>query len=184
MIVTITQNVNQNLISYNQEVNTFNVIITPVITQNSKITISEMGTQGIPGNQGIQGIKGDIGEQGDKGDSSSLISKISGENIPSYTPVVIINNLAYKLDSSNTNHKFAFMGFSKNGTSIGQTCEIIQDGEITLTGWGLTPNIHYLAGTNGSIILTNNSITNFTKIIGYATSADSLKILNYLTILK
>lgn len=192
MIVTITQNVNKNLISYNQDINQFNVKITPTADSN-KITITEMGTQGLQGIQGIQGVVGPTGAQGmqgiqgvkgDKGDSFSIILKTSGESIPSYTPVAIINNLAYKFDSSNINHQFAFSGFSQNGTSAGQICEIVQEGEIILNGWGLTPNNHYLAGENGTMILTNNSNTNFTKVIGYATTANSLKILNYLTILK
>jgi hypothetical protein len=111
--------------------------------------------------------------------------KISAESIPSHTPIAIYNNLAYKLDSSNPLHQFAFVGFSKNGTSLGQSCIIQQIGEITLNGWGLTQNRQYLAGTAGSIILDNTTLTNFTKVVGYSVTTDTLQIIkDYTTINK
>jgi hypothetical protein len=108
------------------------------------------------------------------GDGNLL--KISAENIPSYTPVAIYNNQAYKLDNLNPLHQFAFVGFSTNGTTIGQTCIIQQIGELTLSGWGLIQNSHYLAGASGAI-QTDNTGVGFTKVIGYATTTDTLQIL-------
>jgi hypothetical protein len=105
------------------------------------------------------------------------IEKVSAENIPSYTPIAIVNNQAYKFDASNINHQFAFAGFSKNGTSIGQICLIQQQGELELVGWGLTPNQQYLAGTAGAIVMDNMTLNNFTKVIGYATTTDTLQII-------
>ena len=107
----------------------------------------------------------------------NTIEKISGESIPSHTPIAIYNNLAYKFDASNINHQFAFAGFSKNGTTIGQTCLIQQQGEIELVGWGLTPNQQYLAGTAGAIVVDNITLNNFTKVLGYATTTDTLQII-------
>jgi hypothetical protein len=121
-------------------------------------------------------VVSDIGLQGPKGDFENLI-KVSAESIPSYTPVAIYNNLAYKLDASNPLHQFAFVGFSINGTSTGQNCEIKQLGELTLYGWGLTPNQQYLAGINGTLITENLSSSNFTKVIGYAVTSDKLEII-------
>jgi len=113
----------------------------------------------------------------------NIISYISAEAIPSYTPVAIYNNLAYKLDASNTNHQFAFVGFSTNGTIAGQTCLIQQIGELELIGWGLTPNTQYLAGTAGTIVTNNTTPNNFTKVIGYATTSNKLQIIkDYTTI--
>jgi len=103
--------------------------------------------------------------------------KVSAESIPSHTPVAIVNNQAYKLNASNPLHQFAFVGFSENGTSIGQNCRIKQIGEIVLVGWGLTPNQHYLIGANGTLITNNVSNTNFTKVIGYATDSNTLQII-------
>lgn len=117
--------------------------------------------------------------------NSILLQKYSGENIPSYTPVAVYNNIAYKLDASNPLHKFAFAGFSTNGTTIGQVCRIKQIGEIELVGWNLTPNTHYLASNNGLMVTDNTSGTNFTKVIGYATTTDKLNIIkDYSSILK
>lgn len=112
------------------------------------------------------------------------LQKVSGENIPSYTPIAIINNLAYKLDNLNSSHQFAFVGFSINGTSTGQICKVQQIGEVTLQGWNLTPNTQYLAGDTGALQTINNS-AGFTKVIGYATTANSLQIIkDYTTINK
>ena len=113
------------------------------------------------------------------------IEKISAENIPSHTPIAIIDNQAYKFDASNVNHKFAFAGFSKNGTSIGQACSIQQQGEIELVGWGLTPNQQYLAGTSGAIVTDNVVLDNFTKVLGHATTTNTLQIIkDYTPIIK
>ena len=110
-------------------------------------------------------------------EDENTLEKVSAENIPSHTPIAIINNQAYKFDASNINHQFAFAGFSKNGTTTGQTCLIQQQGEIELVGWGLTPNQQYLAGTSGAIVVDNTTLNNFTKVLGYATTTDTLQII-------
>lgn len=107
----------------------------------------------------------------------NYIEKISAEAIPSHTPIAIIGDFAYKLDASNSAHQFAFAGFSINGTSQDQYCHIQEKGEITLSGWGLTANAQYLCGASGTLILQNISPTNFTKIIGYARTSDTLEII-------
>jgi hypothetical protein len=115
----------------------------------------------------------------------NIIEKVSAENIPSYTPVAIINNQAYKFDASNINHQFAFSGFSKNGTSAGQMCLIQYQGELTLLGWGLIPSTQYLADVSGMITIDNTNSNNFTKVLGYAISEDTLQIIkDYTTINK
>ena len=112
------------------------------------------------------------------------IEKISAESIPSHTPVAIYNNQAYKLDNLNPLHQFSFAGFSTNGTSIGESCIIQQEGEISLLAWGLTPDAQYLASTNG-VIQLNNISAGFTKVIGYAINSDTLRIIKeYTTINK
>ena len=110
-------------------------------------------------------------------EDENTIEKVSAENIPSHTPIAIVNNQAYKFDASNINHQFAFAGFSKNGTISGQTCLIQQQGEIELIGWGLIPNQQYLAGTAGAIVVDNITLNNFTKVLGYATTTDTLQII-------
>lgn len=116
---------------------------------------------------------------------AKIKTAFSGEVIPSYTPVVTIENMVYKLDPTNIEHQFAFCGFSTNGTSEGEICNILQEGELELLNWGLIPGQHYLAGPNGTLITQNNDINSFTKVIGYAVSSDKLKIINnYTTITK
>jgi len=119
----------------------------------------------------------DVGLQGLQGEAGNIIVKVGGENINSHTPVAIINNLAYKLDSSNPAHQFAFAGFTEASSITGANCTIKQIGEVFLGGWGLTPNQHYLAGIDGTLITNNVSASNFTKVIGYATTADTLQII-------
>lgn len=150
------------------EVNETVLVTVAETVQNVIIEVAELGAQG---------VKGDKGE-------GAILNKIAGETIPSYTPVAIIDNLAYKLDASNVSHQFAFVGFSINGTLAGQVCIIQQIGELVLAGWGLQPNQHYLAGPNGTIVLNNNSATNFTKVIGYALNSNTLVIKDFSTILK
>ena len=117
-------------------------------------------------------------------EDENTLEKVSAENIPSHTPIAIVNNQAYKFDASNINHQFAFAGFSKNGTTTGQTCLIQQQGEIELVGWGLTPNQQYLAGTAGTIVVDNITLNNFTKVLAYATTTDTLQIIKDYTSIK
>lgn len=111
------------------------------------------------------------------GSGENSISKVSGENIPSHTPIAIVDNTAYRLDASNTNHAFAFVGFSKTSAMIGENCTIQQIGEITLNNWGLIPNTQYLASNNGMITTNNTNPNHFTRVIGYATASNSLQII-------
>lgn len=115
---------------------------------------------------------------GDIVELQNIVEYISDDIIPSYTPVVVINNLAYKLDPSNSNHQFAFYGFSTNGCAQGDLCRIKTFGELELAGWGLNQGSHYLVGPNGSLITDNTYPTNFTKVIGYAVTNDRIKIIN------
>ena len=113
------------------------------------------------------------------------LEKVSAENIPSYTPIAIYNNFAYKLDASNPLHQFAFAGFSVNGTNANELCKIKQIGELELLGWGLTTNTQYLAGTSGAIVLNNIAPNNFTKVVGYSVTTNKLNIIKeYTTINK
>lgn len=114
-------------------------------------------------------------------DISTTSKFTSAEFIPAYTPVAIINNYAYKLDSLNTNHVLAFYGFSKNESFIGEICIVSIMGEIEKIGWGLIPNTKYLAGPNGTMLIINNVIGSFNKVIGYAISENKLKIINEYT---
>lgn len=117
--------------------------------------------------------------------NSLFVYKVAGETIPSHTPIAIYNNLAYKLDSANMAHQFSFVGFSLNGVVSGQMCKVQQIGEVELQNWGLLPNVHYLAGQNGGMLTQNNSGTDFTKVVGFATTENTIQIIkDYTTINK
>lgn len=161
MKVIINEIVKKYDVVVNQMAKQVNVNISSHQEQIS-VMISPLGKRGFKGDTGING---------------GFIIKISGENITSHTPIVLVNNLAYQLDSSNPLHQFAFVGFSEASSLSGQNCLIKQVGEMYLFGWGLTPNKQYLAGINGTLIIENTSNSNFTKVIGYATDSNTLQII-------
>lgn len=100
-----------------------------------------------------------------------------GENLNSHTPVVLVNNLIYKLDNTNPLHQFSFIGFTKTSALNGNLVDI-ETYKITLLGWGLIPNTNYLAGPAGTLITTNNVLGSFTKVIGYSETSETLLIYN------
>jgi len=201
MTITIEETILTPVIAINDTIINPLLTVQDVVTEinltiNEQVTsfIVEVSDIAIPGQQGIRGFSayqialnnGFIGTEPQWLDSlkDKPVTKIAAESIPSHTPVAIVNNQAYKLDVSNPLHQFAFAGFSLNGTSAGFECIIKQSGEVYLGGWGLIPNQHYLAGINGTLITNNLSATNFTKVIGYATTSDSLQIVTSQTINK
>jgi hypothetical protein len=154
--------VNETLVVNLTEVNESVNIEVAETFETVNIEVAEMGVRGLQGVQGIQG---------------GIIYKTAGEPLNSHTPIAIFDGLAYKLDASNDLHKFAFVGFSRTSALIGGNVEVIQIGEISLLGWGLVANAHYLAGTAGTLVLSNDSEFNFTKIIGYAVNENTLQII-------
>lgn len=110
-------------------------------------------------------------------ENDTVISVEAGEAITSYTPVAIISGLAYKYDSSNSAHRWAYAGFSTNGVSAGDQVIIRQIGTVSLVGWGLTPNTQYLAGVAGAISAAATPVGSvFRKVVGFAVDADTLMI--------
>jgi hypothetical protein len=177
MRITATQNISQISVLTSQNIDEVRISASQISTSNN-ITVAPLGARGYSAYE-IAVSNGFVGTEQEWLASLNkiILYKVSAESIPSHTPVAIYNNLAYKLDASNPLHQFAFVGFSINGTSAGQTCEITQSGDVQLIGWGLTPNQHYMAGINGTLITNNSSSFNFTKVIGYATDSDTLQII-------
>jgi hypothetical protein len=160
-MIEIVENIENVNITVDEITETVNITVSEEKTIIN-IEVSEIGLQGI---------------QGEQGEAGGILIKLAGENINSHTPVALLNNLAYKLDASNPLHQFAFVGFAETSTIVGGQCTIKQIGEVILLGWGLIPNQQYLAGINGTLITENLSSSNFTKVIGYATTADTLQII-------
>lgn len=106
---------------------------------------------------------------------SNSVNYECGENIASHKALALFGGKVYKMDYSNMDHRFAFVGFSKTSGVTGGFISI-EDELITLSGWGLTPNQTYLAGPNGSIIASNATAGTFIKIVGVAQDASTLLI--------
>jgi hypothetical protein len=136
---------------------------------NQELHISEMV-------QVVNGLDGKDGK--DATGITSVISKTSSEAIPSHTPVAIINGMAYKMDSTKAYHAFAFMGFSTNGCLVGETCNIQTTGILSLTGWGLQANTHYLVGENGVLQLNQQNTDQYNLVVAYALDSNSINILH------
>lgn len=108
-------------------------------------------------------------------DIISVIKEVAGEQINSHTPVALVNNLLYKMDYSNQLHQWSFVGFTKTSGNAGDLIEV-ETYKIALQGWGLSPNTQYLAGSSGSMIISNNTTGTFTKVIGYAEDANTMLV--------
>lgn len=108
---------------------------------------------------------------------TDVIEVEAGEAITSFTPVVIISGLAYKMDSSDVSHKYAYAGFSQNGVSAGDLVLIQQIGLLTKSGWGLTPNVPYYSGADGAISTSDEPAGFvFRKIVGISTDSNTMMI--------
>lgn len=105
------------------------------------------------------------------------ISLVAGENVNSYTPVAIVDNLIYRYDANNINHMFAYIGFSITSATVGNLITIKQKGIVSLSGWNLDSGAQYLASTSGNIV-KQTTTEMFRKVIGYAASSESMKIIN------
>lgn len=101
----------------------------------------------------------------------------AGEDIISHTPIAIISGLAYKFDSSNAAHVYNYAGFSIIDSDTGENAHIQQLGLLTKAGWGLTANVPYYAGADGTIT-TSDSPAGFVfrKIVGVSVSTETMMI--------
>ena len=135
---------------------------------NLEFTGVVFGERGLPGKDGIDG---------------NNISAICGENINSHTPVVLIDNKLFIMDSANNLHQFSFVGFTKTSGLENEIIEV-ESKKIELNNWNLIPNKNYLIGRNGQLILENNLTNTFTKVIGFSQDSNTLLIYkNYDSIL-
>ena len=109
-------------------------------------------------------------------------SATAGEPIVSLSAVVVINGLAYKMDASNPAHANAFAGFAKIGVLTGETLIIQSAGIVEFAGWGLTQGSNYFAGLGGTITTAIVNGMAYSRMIGYAITADTMLIINSLSI--
>lgn len=116
--------------------------------------------------------------------TSTNLTYIAGENINSHTPVVLINNLLYKCDITNSSHQFSYIGFTKNSVISGASVEVVTEGVISLSGWGLTTDSYYQLNINSTISLTEPTLGLFKQVVGFSQTSNDLLLLRTIPILK
>lgn len=122
-----------------------------------------------------RGEKGEPGEQGERGESGSSVHQYSaGMDVLSYKALALIGGQLFHLDASDLSHRHAYIGFSLTAGTAGELIDVLTFGILECSG--LTSGQHYLAGANGSLI-TDSSTQLFSKIIGYAVTPTTLKII-------
>lgn len=122
-----------------------------------------------------RGAQGEQGEQGERG-STEIAQFTAGENLTSFKPIALINDLAVLFDAGNIAHLNAFAGFSINSATVGNFINVQQIGTIEMQGWGLIAGQAYLASLGGTIT-TINSTELFCKQIGYAVTSEKMQII-------
>ncbi len=116
--------------------------------------------------------------------TSTNLTYVAGENISSHTPVVLINNLLYKCDITNSSHQFSYIGFTKTSVTSGASVEVVTEGVISLSGWGLTTDSYYQLNINSTISLTEPTLGLFKQVVGYSQNSNDLLLLRTIPILK
>ena len=86
------------------------------------------------------------------------VSYQCGETIWAYKVCVLTANKLYLADSSNMAHISLTKYMTIQSKSIGELCEVVEEGSVAQTGWGLSPDIPYFLGTNGDMQNTPPSV--------------------------
>lgn len=79
------------------------------------------------------------------------VSYQCGETIGAYKVCVLTANKLYLADSSNMAHISLTKYMTIQSKSIDELCEVVEEGSVAQTGWGLSPDIPYFLGTNGNM---------------------------------
>ena len=115
---------------------------------------------------------------------TSNIYTCGDTDLLSHVCVALINNVLVPFSNQNISHLNAFVGMTKESGITGESIEVVESGVISLTGWGLTPNVNYFATTSGDISTDDSSTTGFKKIIGLSQSSSQLLIVKLPSIIK
>jgi hypothetical protein len=105
--------------------------------------------------------------------------------LPVFTPVAVIDWLAYPFDSANRSHAYAFSGFTTEAAAAGSPCQLKAIGVLmTPPQVVLTPAQHYLGGFKGRLVTEEETGASFVRVIGFALSSNELRVLNLPPIFK
>lgn len=100
---------------------------------------------------------------------------IAGEPISSGNVIMINNNLAFKYDPSNVNNYGKAIGIAIEAVLTSSPVIIVLSGEIYISGWGLSQDAYYFAGSAGSLATTASS-SGLLNTIGIAKDSNTLII--------
>lgn len=132
------------------------------VQENNQQVIVSYGS---PGPQGPAGPPG-------SGASSTIVA---GETIPGHRVIVILNNLAYLADPTNTAHALATVGVVRDAATVGNSATYYLSGD--LTGGAFSANTDYFVGLGGILTSTPRaSGASWMKRIGTAISSTTLVI--------
>lgn len=99
----------------------------------------------------------------------------AGEVIGGHKVVYLKGGEVFLADNSNNECIGSIIGMSNQAAGLGANVDVILQGEITLTPWGLTQDSIYFLGTSGAITVTPPS-TGLLYKIGYAQDTNTLVI--------
>jgi len=96
----------------------------------------------------------------------------AGENISSGRLLEVRSGKVYYHDPNGTKEPYGIAG---NAAVMGDDVEVTLNGDVTISGWGLTAETTYFSKDNGQIGTTPNATTR-AQVIGYAIKTDTLNV--------
>lgn len=138
-----------------------NVEVSEATPITSSVTISQVGTQGIPGPPGTGGY-----------------SEIeAGESISIYQVIVSgVDGRGYIADPTDLDDIGSVLGVAISSATIGNTVQYVSTGTITGGSW--TVGAKYFLGLNGSLSVTPRALgANWLQFIGVGKTATTFNII-------
>lgn len=103
----------------------------------------------------------------------------AGESINSHTPVALVGDKIYKILLLDPSHSYSYVGFTLNSCLLNETVNVIKEGVISLTGWGLIPDSLYQLDHPSILTTTRPDDVYFQQIVGYSLSSNELLLRNF-----
>lgn len=105
----------------------------------------------------------------------SAANYIAGAAIGGHRVIMIETSKAVHFDPSEENNTGKTLGVSKNAAVTDDPVTVVHQGIIKSSGWGLTPDAIYYAGSNGTITVTIPT-SGILQRIGIAVDSDTLMV--------
>ncbi len=112
--------------------------------------------------------------------AGGALAPSAGEAIPAGAPVLISAGLARICTAGNAS---GFVGIAVAGADLGAACRIEVPGRrVTVPGWGLTPGAAYYLPQSGGALTASLTGVNIVRMVGIATDASTLLLIDSLTV--